>query len=103
MALVEPGDEVVVLEPFYDSYPPCVAMAGGSCRYVTLEYPEFALEPSRLAKAVGPRTKLIVLNTPMNPAGKVFSQEELKLIPFPFACSLRYVRELTGFAESPHQ
>ena len=80
MALVEPGEEVVVFEPFYDSYPACTAMAGGVCRYVTLADPDFALEPARLEAALSERTKLIVLNTPMNPCGKVFTPEELAVI-----------------------
>lgn len=80
MALVQDGEEVVVFEPFYDSYPACVAMAGGTCRYVTLDYPEFALDPRRLEEALNERTKLIVLNTPMNPSGKVFTREELEVV-----------------------
>lgn len=80
MALVDRGDEVVVFEPFYDSYPACVAMAGGTCKFVSLEHPDFALDPARLEAAVGPRTKLIILNTPMNPCGKVFTRDELGVV-----------------------
>ena len=80
MALVETGEEVVVFEPFYDSYPACTAMAGGVCRFVTLESPDFALDPERLEEKMGPRTKIIILNSPMNPCGKVFTREELDVI-----------------------
>ncbi len=80
MALVEPGDEVVLFEPTYDSYAPCVAMAGGTARYVPLVFPDFGVEEEALRRVVGPRTKLIVLNTPMNPTGKVFTADELATV-----------------------
>lgn len=80
MALVEAGEEVVVFEPYYDSYPACTAMAGGRCRFVSLEVPDFALDPDRLEGVLNERTKLIVLNTPMNPSGKVFTREELEVV-----------------------
>jgi len=77
MALVEPGDEVVLFEPTYDSYPPCVAMAGGRVRTIPLRPPSFELDVDELAAATSDRTKLIVVNTPNNPTGKVFSRDEL--------------------------
>ncbi len=80
MGLLDPGDEVVLFEPTYDSYAPCVTMAGGSPRYVRLLHPGFHLHEEDLEAAVGPRTKLIVLNTPMNPTGKVFTRGELEII-----------------------
>ena len=83
MALVDPGDEVILLEPFYDAYPADVALAGGTCRYVPLRPGEaggWALDPDELRAAFSARTKLLVLNTPHNPTGKVFSEEELDLI-----------------------
>lgn len=80
LGLCDPGDEVVLVEPFYDSYPACVAMAGGTPRYVTLRYPEFALDPAALAAAITPRTRLLVLNSPHNPTGKVFTRDELGVI-----------------------
>ncbi len=79
-ALVDAGDEIVILEPFYDSYPACVAMAGGRARYVSLDYPDFALDVAALEAAVTRRTKAILLNTPMNPSGKVFTRDELAAI-----------------------
>ena len=80
MALVEPGDEVVLFEPTYDSYPPCVAMAGGRGRTVPLRAPDFQLDEGDLAAAVNDRTKLIVVNTPNNPTGKVFTRDELRAV-----------------------
>ncbi|HLA77980.1 MAG TPA: aminotransferase class I/II-fold pyridoxal phosphate-dependent enzyme [Vicinamibacteria bacterium] len=76
-ALLDPGDEVVFFEPFYDSYPACVALAGALPRVVTLRPPRFDFDPDALEAAVGPRTRAILLNTPNNPSGKVFSPAEL--------------------------
>ena len=86
-ALVEPGDEVILIEPFYDSYPAAVTMAGGRCVYVPLRAPanaaaaaDWVLDTDELAAAFSPRTKLLVLNTPLNPLGKVFTRDELQQI-----------------------
>jgi aspartate/methionine/tyrosine aminotransferase len=87
-ALLNPGDEVVIFEPFYDAYVPDVVMAGGVPRYVRL-YPPGAgsrepvswwFDPAELAAAFSPRTRLLLLNTPHNPTGKVFSPAELAQI-----------------------
>jgi N-succinyldiaminopimelate aminotransferase len=78
--LVEPGDEVVLFAPSYDSYPPSVVMAGGVPRFVPLHFPDYAVDAQALAAAFGPRTRAIVVNTPMNPCGKVFSRAELELV-----------------------
>ncbi|GMA40183.1 aminotransferase class I/II-fold pyridoxal phosphate-dependent enzyme [Mobilicoccus caccae] len=80
LALVQPGDEVVTFEPYYDSYPAMVARAGGTLRPVRLRFPDFALDEAELAAAFSDRTRMIVLNTPHNPTGKVFRREELELI-----------------------
>ncbi len=80
LALCEPGDEVVVFEPVYDSYAATIAMAGARRRVVTLRAPDFAFDPDELRGAVGDRTRLILLNSPHNPTGKVFSRTELELI-----------------------
>ncbi len=80
MGLLDPGDEVILFEPCYDSYPPSVAMAGGVTRRVPLCFPDWALDEDVLRAAFTPRTRLILINTPMNPCGKVFSWTELKLI-----------------------
>ena len=80
LALCEPGDEVVCFEPFYDSYAACIAMAGAERRVVTLRPPDWAFDPEELEAAFSPRTRLVLLNTPHNPTGKVFSRAELELI-----------------------
>jgi aspartate/methionine/tyrosine aminotransferase len=80
LGLLAPGDEVIVFEPVYDSYGPMIALAGAKAVPVRLEPPDFALNAHALAAALSPRTKLIVVNSPMNPCGKVFSEEELAAI-----------------------
>lgn len=78
--LIEPGDEVVLIEPLYDSYLPIVRRAGGVPRLVRLEPPTWSLPREDLAAAFSDRTKLILFNTPMNPCSKVFDREELGFI-----------------------
>ncbi len=80
MALLNPGDEIVLIEPLYDTYLPVVRMLGAVPRLVRLQPPDWALPRAALQAAFGPRTKAILLNTPMNPTGKVFSAEELDFI-----------------------
>ena len=80
LGLVEPGDEVILLEPSYDLYPAMIARAGGIPVYVPLERPGFGLPQKELTEAFGQRTKAIVVNNPQNPCGKVFSRDELELI-----------------------
>jgi N-succinyldiaminopimelate aminotransferase len=80
LALCEQGDEVVVLEPLYDSYAACIAMAGAERRTVTLRPPSFAPDLDALRAAVTPRTRLLLLNTPHNPTGAVLSRAELEEI-----------------------
>ena len=77
LALCEPGDEVVMFEPTYDSYAATASMAGATPRLVRLQPPDWHFDPDELAAAVGPRTKMVLLNSPHNPTGKVFSPEEL--------------------------
>jgi N-succinyldiaminopimelate aminotransferase len=77
LALCEPGDEVVMFEPTYDSYAATASMAGATPRLVRLHPPDWHFDPDELAAAVGPRTKMVLLNSPHNPTGKVFSPEEL--------------------------
>jgi aspartate/methionine/tyrosine aminotransferase len=79
-ALVEPGDEVVLIEPLYDCYLPLVKRAGAVPRLVRVTPPDWRLDAEALARAFSPRTKAVLLNNPMNPAAKVFSREELALI-----------------------
>jgi aspartate/methionine/tyrosine aminotransferase len=80
LALVDPGDEVIVFEPAYDAYGPGVATAGGVTRVVPLEPPHWTFDPARLAAAFGPRTRALILNSPHNPTGKVFGHDELEAI-----------------------
>jgi N-succinyldiaminopimelate aminotransferase len=80
LSLLEPGDEVIAFEPYYDSYAACIAMAGAERRPITLRAPAFAFDSDDLRRAVTPRTRLILLNSPHNPTGKVFSAEELAAI-----------------------
>jgi N-succinyldiaminopimelate aminotransferase len=77
LALCEVGDEVVVFEPYYDSYVANIAMAGAVRRTVTLRPPDFRFDPDELVASITPRTRLVVLNTPHNPTGKVFDRDEL--------------------------
>ena len=79
-ALIEPGDEIVVLEPLYDSYVPVIRRAGGVPRFVRLTPPDWRLDRDALAAAFGPKTKAILLNNPMNPAARVFTHDELTFI-----------------------
>src|ERR1700685_2588904 len=80
LALVEPGDEVIAFEPYYDSYAANIAMAGGVRVPVTLRPPGFRPDLAELSKAITPRTRLILLNTPHNPTGSVFTRDELAAI-----------------------
>ncbi|MBI1946214.1 MAG: aminotransferase class I/II-fold pyridoxal phosphate-dependent enzyme [Deltaproteobacteria bacterium] len=80
IGLLEAGDEVVLFEPYYDGYPATVAMAGATARVVTLRAPAFRVEESALRAALSPRTRMIVVNSPHNPTGRVLSVEELDVI-----------------------
>jgi N-succinyldiaminopimelate aminotransferase len=83
LGLCEPGDEVVTFEPYYDCYAATIALAGGVRRTSVLRFPDFAVDEASLRAAFSARTRLILLNTPHNPTGKVFTRAELDLI-----CSL---------------
>lgn len=80
LGLIDPGDEVVLFEPVYDSYPATVAMAGGTARCCPLRAPDFGFDEAELAGLFGPRTRALVLNSPHNPTGKVFAPDELAAI-----------------------
>lgn len=80
LALLETGDEVVVFEPFYDSYQASIAMAGAVARPVTLDRRDRCFDPEDLAHAITPKTRLVLLNSPHNPTGKVFSIDELRVV-----------------------
>lgn len=85
LGLINSGDEVILFEPFYDSYRACVALAGATPRFVTLRPPasgagSFSFDPASLEQAFTPRTRAILVNTPHNPTGKVFTRAELEVI-----------------------
>jgi aminotransferase len=80
MALINPGDEVVIFEPFYENYGPDAILSGATPRYVSLREPDWSFDPGELAAAFNDRTKAIILNSPNNPTGKVFTPEELREI-----------------------
>ena len=80
LGLLNPGDEVIMFEPVYDSYPACVAMAQATARYVPLKFPDFEVDFDRLRLEITERTRLILINTPHNPTGRVFTRAELEQI-----------------------
>ena len=80
LALLDPGDEVIVFDPFYENYGPDAILAGARPVFVPLEPPEWNFDPQRLRDAFTERTKAIIVNTPHNPTGRVFTREELDLI-----------------------
>jgi aminotransferase len=80
MAIINPGDEIVVFEPFYENYGPDAILSGARPRFVKLRTPDWSYDERELAAAFGPHTKAIILNTPNNPTGKVFTRSELEFI-----------------------
>jgi aspartate/methionine/tyrosine aminotransferase len=80
LAVLDPGDEILVFEPFYENYGPDAILTGATARYVTLHEPDWHFEPDELRAAITPRTRGVVLNSPHNPTGKVFSRAELETI-----------------------
>src|SRR6267378_3659758 len=80
MAIINPGDEIVVFEPFYENYGPDAILSGATPRFVKLRTPGWSFDEKELAAAFGPHTKAIILNTPNNPTGKVFTRTELEFI-----------------------
>jgi len=80
LALLDPRDEVIILEPFYENYGPDTILSGAKCRYVALQGEGFSLNEDLLKQAFSHRTKAIIINTPHNPTGKVFAREDLELV-----------------------
>ncbi len=80
LATVDPGDEVIVFEPFYENYGPDAVLSGATPRYVSLHRPDWSMDEAELRAAFTDRTRAIIVNTPHNPTGKVFSHEELALV-----------------------
>ena len=80
LAVINPGDEVIVFEPFYENYGPDAIISGATPRYVQLRRPDWSFDEKELAAAFNNKTKAIIINTPNNPTGKVFSRQELQVI-----------------------
>ncbi|HEX8557123.1 MAG TPA: aminotransferase class I/II-fold pyridoxal phosphate-dependent enzyme [Pyrinomonadaceae bacterium] len=80
MATVDPGEEVVVFEPFYENYAPDAILSGATPRYVPLRAPDWTFDPEELRAAFNPRTKAVILCNPNNPTGKVFTREEMEFV-----------------------
>jgi aminotransferase len=80
LAILDPGDEVVLFEPFYENYGPDAILSEAVPRFVRLRPPDWSFDPDELAAAFGPRTRAVVINTPNNPTGKVFSRDELEIV-----------------------
>ena len=80
MALIEPGDEVIIFEPFYENYGPDTILSGATPKYVPLREPDYTFDRAELRAAFSPRTKAIIVNTPVNPVGRVFRREDLQAI-----------------------
>ncbi|HJU09868.1 MAG TPA: aminotransferase class I/II-fold pyridoxal phosphate-dependent enzyme [Candidatus Binataceae bacterium] len=80
LAVINPGDEVIIFEPFYENYGPDTILAGATPKYVALHDPDYSIDSAELEAAFGPRTKAIIVNTPHNPTGKVFNRVELQKI-----------------------
>jgi aspartate/methionine/tyrosine aminotransferase len=80
LATVDPGDEVIVFQPFYENYGPDAVLSGATPRYVTLHAPDWSIDEAELRAAFSDRTRAIIVNTPHNPTGKVFTREELALV-----------------------
>jgi N-succinyldiaminopimelate aminotransferase len=93
LALVGPGDEVAFLDPGYDAYPAVVALAGAASRPIVLRPPHWRLEPAAVEAAIGPRTRVLLLNSPHNPTGRVLDGDELELLAA--ACRAHDVIALT--------
>jgi N-succinyldiaminopimelate aminotransferase len=98
LGLLEPGDEVVVFEPLYDSYAASIAMAGAERRVVTLRPPDWSFDVEELRAAVTDRTRLVLVNTPHNPTGKVFSRSELEAV-----AAVCRERELVAVADEVYE
>jgi aspartate/methionine/tyrosine aminotransferase len=98
LALVNPGDEVIVIEPFYENYGPDAILAEARPVYVPLEPPHWRLDPERLRRAFSPRTRAIIVNTPQNPSGRVFTRDEMALI-----AALCVEHDAWAFTDGPYQ
>jgi aminotransferase len=107
LALIDPGDEVVVFQPFYENYGPDARLTGATPVWVRLHPPDWHIDPNELRAAFSPRTRAIIINTPNNPTGKVFTHEELELIgglcrEFDAVALSDEIYEYINFTDRPH-
>jgi aspartate/methionine/tyrosine aminotransferase len=107
LALIDPGDEVVIFQPFYENYAPDALLTGAEPRWVRLNPPDWSFDPAELRAAFGPRTKAVILNTPNNPTGKVFTRAELTQIAelcqeFNAVAISDEIYEYIQFTDRPH-
>ena len=89
LGVVDPGDEIIVFEPFYENYGPDAIICGANTRYVRLSPPDWTFDPEELAAAFTDRTRAIIVNTPNNPTGKVFTRADSNGSPSSAACTTR--------------
>lgn len=107
LALIDPGDEVVIYQPFYENYGPDARLTGATPVWVHLHPPDWHVDPDELRKAFSPRTRAVILNTPNNPTGKVFTRDELGLIAglcqeFDAVALSDEIYEYINFTDRPH-
>jgi len=107
LALIDPGDEVVIFQPFYENYAPDALLTGAAPRWVRLNPPDWSFDPAELRAAFGPRTKAVILNTPNNPTGKVFTRAELTQVAelcqeFNAVAISDEIYEYIQFTDRPH-
>ncbi len=107
LALVDPGDEVVIFQPFYENYGPDALLTGAKPVWVPLRWPDWSFDPAELRAAFSPHTRAIIVNTPNNPTGRVFTREELTLIAelcqeFDAYALSDEIYEYIRYGETPH-
>ncbi|QJX01142.1 pyridoxal phosphate-dependent aminotransferase [Frigoriglobus tundricola] len=107
LALIDPGDEVVIFQPFYENYGPDAKLTGATPKWVPLRAPDWSFDPDELRAAFSPRTKAVIINTPNNPTGKVFTRAELDVIAglcreFDAVAISDEIYEYINFTDRPH-
>ncbi len=107
LALIDPGDEVVIFQPFYENYGPDAKLTGATPKWVPLHPPDWRFDPDELRAAFSPKTKAVILNTPNNPTGKVFTREELEVVAalcheFDAIAISDEIYEYINFTDRPH-